>query len=443
MIHAFTFKGNNIVLDVYSGAVHVLDDAAFNMIRRLSPPLADKCPQGLIADKEIYDELLELYKSGQLFSEDDYGELASSAVLSPIKAMCLNVSHDCNLRCAYCFAGKGDYSQGREIMSLETAKKAVDFLIAQSKDRQNLEIDFFGGEPLLNFEVVKNTVAYARSKEAAHNKRFRFTITTNGLMLDDDKIAFINNEMSNIVLSLDGRREVNDRVRARVDGSGCFDAVVPKFQKLIAAREDKEYYVRGTFTRHNLDFASDVAEMHRLGFDQVSIEPVVAPPHEPYALTQDDLPDILSEYEKLADMLLDLRSRGEFCNFFHFMIDLSQGPCAIKRLRGCGCANEYVAITPGGDIYPCHQFIGHKSWKMGSLHDSTFDLKSKKRFAEATVYQKSDCRECWAKFYCSGGCNANNMLYMGDIKKPLPLSCAMEKKRLECAIALKAAQMDL
>ena len=448
MIHKYTQMGHNIVLDVYSGAVHVVDDLLFEMLDHVAPPLEPVCPAqvhavlapayGVRAVEEVYAELLELCRLGQLFAEDDYGIYASSMVASPVKAMCLNVSHDCNLRCAYCFAGKGDYDGARMVMSAETGRRAIDFLLEQSQNRRNLEVDFFGGEPLLNFDVVKEVVEYARSKEEQCDKNFRFTITTNGLLLDDAKIEYINREMSNVVLSLDGRQSVNDKVRARVDGSGCYGAIVPKFQKLVSQRGDKEYYVRGTFTKYNKDFAEDVLCLSSLGFDQISVEPVISDPAMPYALTQEDLPEIFAEYERLSGLLLQEREKGNRFNFFHFMLDLDQGPCAIKRLRGCGCGNEYVAITPDGDIYPCHQFIGHEDWRMGNLYDGSFDLKAKEMFSQTTVYNKPECMQCWARFYCSGGCNANNMQYMGDVLRPLSISCEIEKKRLECAIAMKA-----
>lgn len=447
MIHKYSLKGFNIVLDVNSGAVHIVDELLFRLLDVAAPPLGDR-PSAEMYEAlgqysrgqvdEAYGELLELSRAGELFSEDDYGVYAERMVASPVKAMCLNVSHDCNLRCEYCFAGKGDYDQGRMVMSLETGKRAIDFLLAHSEGRENLELDFFGGEPLMNFEVVKGVVEYARSKEQEHRKNFRFTITTNGLLLDDKKIDYINREMSNVVLSLDGRKAVNDRVRARVDGSGCYEAIVPKFQRLVERRGEREYYVRGTFTKYNKDFAADVEALNDLGFDQISIEPVVGDTALPYALTEADLPEIFAEYEHLTDLLVDAKRKGRGYNFFHFMLDLDQGPCAIKRLRGCGCGNEYVAITPDGDIYPCHQFIGHEQWKMGSLYDDTFDLALKDRFSKNSVYNKPECKKCWAKFYCSGGCAANSMLYMGDIATPLPLSCELEKKRLECAIAMKA-----
>lgn len=447
MIHKFNLRGYYIVLDVNSGAVHLVDKLLYELLDHVSEQPEEKADEAIYQAlpgytreqvDEAYAEMMELVKSGALFSVDDYGVYASHMVASPVKAMCLNVSHDCNLRCEYCFAGKGDYAQGRMVMSYETGKRAIDFLIAQSKGRENLEVDFFGGEPLMNFDVVRQLVDYARSQEKEHGKRFRFTITTNGLMLNDDIMVYINREMSNVVLSLDGRKSVNDRVRARVDGRGCYEQIVPKFQRLVEQRGDKEYYVRGTFTAYNKDFSEDVFALNELGFDQISIEPVIGAPTEPWALTDADIPEVSREYERLADRLLSAKKAGNGFNFFHFMLDLDQGPCAIKRLRGCGCGNEYVAVTPDGDLYPCHQFIGHEEWKMGSLYDGSFDLAMKERFSKNSVYQKEDCQKCWAKFYCSGGCSANNMQYMGDIAKPLPLCCELEKKRLECAIAMKA-----
>ena len=452
MIHKYYLMGHYIVLDVYSGAVHLVDRIAFRLLDFLAPPLEDALPADLFkalesefAASEIaeaYAELRSLYKDGALFSEDGYGLFEDKLVPSPVKALCLNISHDCNLRCAYCFAGKGDYDQGRMLMSAETGKKAIDYLIARSQDRENLEVDFFGGEPLLNLETVKAVVEYARSREKEAGKNFRFTITTNGLALCDETIDFINREMSNVVLSLDGRKEVNDQMRRRIDGSGSFDAILPKFQKLVAGREG-EYYLRGTFTSHNLDFAQDVAELYRLGFDQVSVEPVVAAPSADYAIGEGDLPAVYAEYERLANFMLEDAKKGGSLNFFHFMLDLSQGPCAIKRLRGCGSGNEYLAITPDGDVYPCHQFVGLEEWKMGSVHDDSLDSEKKAFFAAATVYQKPDCKDCWAKYYCSGGCGANNYRYMGGVLAAHTISCEMEKKRLECAIALKAALASL
>lgn len=445
-IHKYRHGELFIVLDVSSGAVHLVDELAYRLLDYMEGP-AEQCPEGAFAAlweypraevEETYGELLEQCRTGQLFSTDDYGPHAERMTLSPVKAMCLNVSHDCNLRCAYCFAGKGDYAGERMVMSAETGKQAIDFLVRESGDRERLEVDFFGGEPLMNFQVVRQVVDYARGEEKRWGKRFRFTITTNGLLLDEEKTGYINREMSNVVLSLDGRKAVNDRVRSRVDGRGCYEDIVPKFQRLVRERGDGEYYVRGTFTGWNKDFADDVLALRDLGFDQVSVEPVVAGPGEPYALTEEDLPELFAEYDRLAELYLRERLRGRGFNFFHFMVDLDQGPCIIKRLRGCGCGNEYLAVTPAGDIYPCHQFIGHEEWRMGSVADGSFDRRRKEYFSKTTVYHKPECRECWARFYCSGGCNANNMRYRGDVLLPHTLSCELEKKRLECAIALKA-----
>ena len=450
MIHKYTLNGFRIVLDTNSGAVHIFDEAPYEMLNYLEdcvpdePPVALKEALGGRWDQatfdEAYEELKELYRQGLLFSEDGYERFSDMMVNSPVKAMCLNVAHDCNLRCEYCFAAKGDFGCGRKLMPLEVGKKAIDFLIERSAGRRNLEMDFFGGEPLMNWDVVKELVLYAREQEKIHNKNFRFTITTNGLLLTDDKIDFINQEMSNCVLSLDGRKEINDRLRVRVDGTGCYDQIVPKYQKLVAQRGDKDYYARGTFTRYNLDFTEDVLHMADLGFDQVSVEPVVSDEKLDYSIKEEDLTRVFEEYERLANALLKRRKEGKGCNFFHFMIDLNQGPCAIKRLRGCGCGNEYVAVTPEGDIYPCHQFVGDEQWKMGSVLDGTFNMPMKERFAKANVYSKSDCKNCWAKFYCSGGCNANNWQYERDILKSHNISCELEKKRLECAIMMQAAK---
>lgn len=452
MLHRYIQGGYHIVMDVNSGAIHLMDTLGYDMAGMLSAPMAEKCPQKLLdrfssnfSEQEIsetYAELFALYEAGELLSQDDYEKYQSLTALSPVKAMCLHIAHDCNMRCEYCFASTGDYQGGRKLMSAEVGKKAIDYLLHHSQGRRNLELDFFGGEPLMNFDVVKEIVDYARSKEKDYNKVFRFTITTNGLLLTDDKIDFINREMSNIVLSLDGRRDVNDRVRKSVNGSSCYEAIVPKFQKMVTARGDKPYYVRGTFTKYNLDFVEDVLYLSELGFDQISVEPVVAEDHLPYAITEKELPVIYAEYDKLAEEMIK-RENGEnkWFNFFHFMIDLDQGPCAIKRLRGCGCGNEYVAVTPDGDVYPCHQFVGHEDWKMGSVFDLSIDTAMKERFAKSTVYGKEECRGCWAKFYCSGGCNANGMIYNGDILKPHKISCETEKKRIECALYIKAATL--
>lgn len=450
MIHKFKAKDINILLDVNSGGVHIIDDITYDVLDYVEPPFADECPSDVIEKlsekysaediKESYSEIVELYNDKLLYSNDVYGDFANTAVESPIKAMCLHIAHDCNLRCKYCFASTGDFGTGRKLMPLEVGKAAIDFLLEKSVGRENLEVDFFGGEPLMNFDVVKEIVKYARSKEKEYNKNFRFTITTNGLLLTDDKIEYINKEMSNVVLSIDGRKEVNDRMRVRVDGSGCYDKIVENYKKLVAGRGDKEYYVRGTYTKYNLDFAEDVIHLYNAGFDQISVEPVMEDDSIEYAITEADLDKIYAEYDKLVDKVAELKKEDEKFNFFHFMIDLDQGPCVIKRLRGCGSGNEYVAITPDGDIYPCHQFVGHEEYKMGNLEEHTFNENIKKEFAGCHVYSKPTCRDCWAKFYCSGGCNANNYIYNGDIHNAYELSCKIMRKRLECAILSKVIE---
>lgn len=447
MIHCFKLKGFNIVLDVHTGGVHIVDDITYEILNNISLPLDENCKERVIKRlkgkysknelEECFDEIVELYNDGILFSDDDYEKFAEYAVASPIKAMCLHIAHDCNLRCKYCFASTGDFGVGRKLMDYDTGKAAIDFLLEKSCNRKNLELDFFGGEPLMNFDVVKKVVEYARKKEKEFGKTFRFTITTNGILLTDDKIDFINKEMSNVVLSIDGRKEINDRMRVRVDGTGSYDAIIDKYISLVSRRDkSKDYYVRGTYTKYNLDFSNDVIHLYERGFDQVSVEPVMGSETEPYVITEEDLDKINNEYDILVDKLSEIRENGGFCNFFHFMLDLNQGPCAIKRLRGCGSGNEYVAVTPEGDIYPCHQFVGIEKFKMGNLHDKTFDMSIKNMFARTHIYAKEDCKDCWAKFYCSGGCNANNYLYEGDILKPHKLSCKIQKKRLECAILM-------
>lgn len=445
MIHKFRQAGYNILLDVNSGAVHVPDDCAFDVLDYISPPMSAEMPADLPEKlprytaeelREAYGELYGLYAEGALFTEDDYEKYSDTMVKSPIKSMCLNVAHDCNLRCEYCFAQTGDFGGERCIMSPETGRRAIDFLIENSANRENIELDFFGGEPLMAWDTVVETVRYARSVEKRHGKNFRFTITTNGLLLDDEKIDYINREMVNVVLSLDGRKEVTDRIRKTLNGKSAYDVIVPKFRKLVQSRGDKDYYVRATFTKYNLDFTDDVLHLRELGFEQLSAEPVVTDVSEPYAITEADLLRVFSEYDRLCEVMMN-RDRDKF-NFFHFMVDLDQGPCAIKRLRGCGCGNDYVAVDPNGNIYPCHQFVGIDEWKMGNLYDGSFNNDIKSLFAATHVYSKQGCRDCWAKFFCSGGCNANSFIYEGDVKKPHGLSCEMQKKRLECALALAA-----
>ena len=452
MIHKYKLSGYNVLLDVNSGGVHIVDDLTYDLLDNVEPPFSEQCPDAVIKKlsrsygeqdiRDCYEEIVSLYNDKILFSEDEYEKFAKTTVPSPVKAMCLHISHDCNLRCKYCFASTGDFGVGRKLMDFETAKRAIDFLIEKSQGRQFLEVDFFGGEPTMNWDVVKKTVEYARSREKEADKVFRFTTTTNGMFLTDDMIDFINKEMYNVVLSIDGRKEVNDRVRVRVDGSGCYDQITKNFKRLVDKRpKDKDWYVRGTYTKFNLDFSEDVMHLYELGFDQISVEPVMADPKEDYAITEAELPRIFKEYEILADKITKIRNDGKFINFFHFMIDLDQGPCAIKRLRGCGCGNEYVAITPDGDIYPCHQFVGVDDFKMGSLYDGSFNTEMKEDFAKAHIYTKPECRKCWAKFFCSGGCNANNYTYQGDIRAAHKLSCQIQKKRLEVAILMKALQM--
>lgn len=452
MVHKFSQNGLNIALDVNTGTVHLLDDVSYSLLDYAGEEMPELIPEeavkelslrySMISLDDSWSELYEIYQQGLLFSSDEYEQYRNSGDKAPIKSMCLNVAHDCNLRCKYCFASTGDFGGGRKLMPYEVGKAAIDFLVSNSANRRNLEVDFFGGEPLMNFEVVKQIVKYGREIEREKNKNFRFTVTTNGLLLDDDKIDFINREMSNVVLSIDGRKEINDNMRIRVDGTGSYDEILKKFKNLVEKRNYQNYYVRGTYTKDNLDFASDVLHLADLGFDQVSVEPVIAKEDVPYALTKADLPRINEEYDLLANEMLSRNKKGKGFNFFHFMIDLDNGPCAIKLLRGCGCGNEYVAVTPEGDIYPCHQFVGQESFKMGNLLDQPFslDLEQKEKFSKANIFTKIGCADCWAKFFCSGGCNANNQDFNGDILKPFELSCEMEKKRVECAIMLQAAK---
>ena len=452
MVHTFTSLGAYIAVDVNSGAVHVLDKTAYDLLCLLSGPMEEICPDEVAAQLPQYaraevngawEELLVLQKQGLLFTDDNYIDPSAAALMkqdAPIKALCLHVSHDCNLRCQYCFASTGDFGTGhRMTMDVETAKKAIDFVIQRSGSRRNIEVDFFGGEPLMAMDTVKATVDYARSLEEKHGKNFRFTITTNGVLLNEENIAYINREMSNAVLSLDGRPEVNDKMRKTISGTGSYDVILPKFQKLVEGRGDKDYYLRGTFTRYNRDFSADVMHIADQGFRNVSVEPVVGSPDCDYTFREEDLPGILAEYEKLAEQLLHRPD----VNFFHFNVDLSQGPCVIKRLRGCGAGCEYVAITPEGDIYPCHQFVGNEEYKLGNLYEDTFNMDLSHRFGELNVYTRPDCQQCWARFYCSGGCSASNLLVNGDIKIPNRFGCDMQRKRLECAIAMKAYQAGM
>ncbi len=439
------------MLDIYSGAVHVVDDVVYDMLDYISEPFEarDKCPDDVknkMKDKyseseleEAYAEICALFEAGQLFSPDTYEAIAKHwNKRSVVKALCLHVAHDCNLRCKYCFADTGEFHGGRSLMSAEVGKKAIDFVIANSGSRRNIEIDYFGGEPLMNFGVVKEITEYAKEQGKKHDKNFRFTITTNGILLNDEIKNYVNENMSNIVLSIDGTKETNDRVRYRTDGSGSYDTIVPKFKDMAESRNQTNYYVRGTFTAYNVDFAKDVIHLADLGFKQTSVEPVVAPETEDYALTAEHIEKVCGEYDKLTNEFVKRLDEGRGFNFFHFMIDLDQGPCAIKRLSGCGAGHEYLAVTPQGDIYPCHQFVGNEKFKMGNVFDGKIDEDIKNTFERSNIYTKEKCRGCFAKFYCSGGCSANAYNFNGDINKPYELACEFEKKRVECAIAIEA-----
>lgn len=446
MIHKFSMDGVNMVLDIYSGAVHVVDDIVYELVDDYKKYPKDELIQkykekyALSQLEEAIEEIEALEKEGLLFTEDMYVDyLRQFQRRNPIvKALCLHIAHDCNLKCKYCFAGEGEYRGHRSLMSAEVGKKAIDFLIQASQNRRNLEIDFFGGEPLMNFEVVKEIVDYARSIEAKYNKNFRFTITTNGVLLDDEIQAYINEHMHNVVLSIDGRKEVHDRMRYTVNYKGSYDIVVPKFKKIADSRNQTNYYVRGTFTRENLDFAKDVLHLADLGFKQVSVEPVVAPKEMSYALREEDLPMLYEQYEELARELVHRKKEGQGFNFFHFMIDLTQGPCVAKRLAGCGSGSEYLAVTPEGDLYPCHQFVGLEEFKMGNVFEGIQNLPMQKQFQACNVYAKEECKNCWAKFYCSGGCAANAYQFHGDIHIPYKIGCELEKKRVECALYVTA-----
>ncbi len=465
MIHQYKNNGYNIVMDIASGAVHVVDGVVYDAVALLEPvvgelekpetlpesacrmaarELSGRYPEPEV--REALEEIQALVDAEELFTKDTYKEyvLDFKKRKTVVKALCLHIAHDCNLGCKYCFAEEGEYHGRRALMSFEVGKKALDFLIASSGERRNLEVDFFGGEPLMNWQVVKELVAYGRSQEEAHNKRFRFTLTTNGVLLNDEIMDFCNREMSNVVLSLDGRRQVNDRMRpTRGGGKSSYDVIVPKFQKFARSRAGKDYYVRGTFTRYNLDFAEDVKHFADLGFDQMSIEPVVADPQEPYAIREEDLPRILTEYDRLAVEYIKRKKEGRGFQFFHFMLDLDQGPCVAKRLSGCGSGTEYLAVTPWGDFYPCHQFVGQEEFLMGNVDTGITRTDIRDGFKLCNVYAKEKCRQCFARFYCSGGCAANSQHFHGSITDAYDIGCEMQKKRIECAVMIKAALSDL
>lgn len=446
MIHKYNMNGLNIVIDVNSGAVHIVDDIVYNILddyktNTLEQIISNyKNKYSINEIEEAFNEIKELEKAKQLFSDDIYESMLSDIKNknTVVKALCLHVAHDCNLKCKYCFAEEGEYHGKRSLMTFEVGKKAIDFLIKNSANRHNLEVDFFGGEPLMNFDTVKQIVEYARSQEQKYNKNFRFTITTNGILLNDEIQAFINKNMHNVVLSLDGRKQINDKMRPRVGNQSSYDTIVPKFQKLAESRNQTNYYVRGTYTNQNLDFSEDVIHISNLGFKQISVEPVVSSPENFYSIKEEDLPILFEQYENLAIEMAKRKNTERDFNFFHFMIDLSGGPCISKRLAGCGSGSEYLAVTPEGDLYPCHQFVGIEEFKMGTVDTGIVDIDRKQQFQNCNVYSKTECKNCWAKFYCSGGCLANAYLLNKDINKPYEIGCKLQRKRIECAIMLKA-----
>ncbi len=451
MIHQYQLGGYNIVLDVCSGAVHAVDELAYDMIglfeslprEELLAAAAQRHPEAPAEEiADCYTQIEELKNAGQLFTPDAFEPLAGQFKEKSggvIKALCLHVAHTCNLNCSYCFASQGKYNGERAVMSFEVGKQALDFLVAHSGTRRNLEVDFFGGEPLMNFEVVKQLTAYARSIEKDAHKSFRFTLTTNGMLIDDDVIDFCNREMSNVVLSLDGRKEVHDRFRVDYAGNGSWERIVPKFQKLVAARGGKNYYMRGTFTHHNPDFLNDIRTMLDLGFTELSMEPVVCAPDDPSALTAEDRALVMRQYEELAELMLERERSGKPFTFYHYMLDLSGGPCIYKRISGCGSGTEYMAVTPWGDLYPCHQFVGDEHFKLGDIWHGLDNPEVQGEFAACNVYAKPECRDCWAKLYCSGGCAANAFHATGAITGIYEAGCELFRKRMECAIMLQVA----
>lgn len=460
MIHQYQNNGYNIVLDVNSGAVHVVDQEAYDVIEVLnrmnedhtvetlkSPETAEALKKELgekYSEKDLLDILeavTELTEQGRLFTKDIYESFIDVVKQrkTVVKALCLHIAHDCNLACKYCFAEEGEYHGRRALMSYEVGKKALDFLIANSGTRRNLEVDFFGGEPLMNWQVVKDLVAYGREQEKLHNKKFRFTLTTNGVLLNDEVMEFCNKEMGNVVLSVDGRKEVHDYMRPFRKGAGSYDLIIPKFQKFAESRNQDKYYVRGTFTHHNLDFSKDVLHLADLGFKQISVEPVVAADTEEYAIREEDIPQIMEEYDALAKEMIAREKAGKGFNFFHFMIDLTGGPCVYKRLSGCGSGTEYLAVTPWGDFYPCHQFVGEEQFLMGNVDEGITHPEIRDKFGKCNVYTKEACKDCFARFYCSGGCAANAYHFQKDINGNYGIGCELQRKRVECAIMIKAA----
>lgn len=454
MIHQYKLNGYNIVLDTYSGGVHVVDDIAYDVIGMYETHTPEEITKAMlekyaalpdVTETEIHDiidGIAELKAAGQLFTDDLYEDIATNFKFqnNDIKALCLHVAHTCNLTCDYCFASQGKYQGERALMSFEVGKQALDFLIAHSGNRRNLEVDFFGGEPLMDWDVVKQLVAYARSIEKEKNKNFRFTLTTNGLLVDDDVIEFANKEMHNVVLSLDGRKEVHDKLRRTVGGQGSYDVIVPKFQKFVQSRNNTGYYVRGTYTHDNIDFTNDIFHMADLGFTELSMEPVVCDPKEPYALTEADLPILFEQYEILAKDMLRREKEGKPITFYHYMIDLTDGPCVYKRVSGCGSGTEYMAVTPWGELFPCHQFVGDAAYSLGDIWKGVTHPEVQDKFRKCNAYARPDCKDCWAKLYCSGGCAANAYHATGDITGIYEYGCELFRKRIECAIMIQVAK---
>ena len=455
MIHQYKLGGLNIVLDIYSGSVHVVDEVAYDIIGMYESTDRESIISAMLekyGDREdvtreelvlCCEQIEALREAGQLFAPDTFASRAGALkqkTAGVVKALCLHVAHTCNLNCSYCFASQGNYHGDRAVMSLEVGKRALDFLIENSGTRRNLEVDFFGGEPLMNFDVVKELVAYARVREKECGKNFRFTLTTNGLLINDDVIDFANRECSNVVLSLDGRKEVHDRYRVDYAGNGSWERIVPKFQKLVEARGGKNYYMRGTFTHANPDFLEDIKVMLDLGFNELSMEPVVCAPDDPSALNEEDLPIVLEQYEKLAELMLERHRAGKPFTFYHYMIDLKGGPCIYKRISGCGSGTEYMAVTPWGDLYPCHQFVGEEEFKLGNVFDGVSNTAVQEDFASCNVYARPECADCWAKLYCSGGCAANAYHATGSVRGVYKYGCELFRKRMECAIMLEAAK---
>ena len=452
MIHQYKLAGHNIVMDIASGSIHEVDDATYDMIAIYGQSSKEEAVRELsgryegVSDEElaeIYDEVEDLAAEGKLFAEDTFAPMAGelkARTSGVVKALCLHVAHSCNLNCSYCFASQGRFHGERALMSFETGKRAIDFLVENSGTRRNLEVDFFGGEPLLNWEVVKQIVEYARSIEKEKGKNFRFTLTTNGMLIDDEVIEFSNREMHNVVLSLDGRKEVHDRFRKDYAGNGSWETIVPKFQKFVEARGGKNYYIRGTFTHANPDFLEDIKVMLDLGFTELSMEPVVCAPGEPMALTEEDRKIVCGQYEKLAELMLEREKEGRPFTFYHYMIDLEDGPCIYKRISGCGSGTEYMAVTPWGDLFPCHQFVGEDSFKLGDIWNGVTNTAVRSEFGDCNVYAREECRDCWARLYCAGGCAANAYHATGSVRGVYEDGCKLFRKRLECAIMLKVAE---